>query len=56
MADVDKQNDCEQEQEQYNTNDDNISLLIEEICEELVCIIAFYYMEYSWNRKSASIR
>ncbi len=44
MADVDKQND--DQQEQYNTKDNNISLLIEQIYEQLVCIIVFYYIEY----------
>ena len=40
MADLDdKQND--DQHEQYNINDDNISSLIEQIYEQLVCTITF---------------
>jgi hypothetical protein len=54
MADVDKHNI--DQQEQSSINDNNISSLFEQIYEQLVCIIVFYYLEYPWNRKSASIR
>ncbi len=53
MTDGNKRN--VHQQEQGITNDDNISSLIEQISEQLVCIMVFYYGEYPWNRTSASI-
>ncbi len=56
MADPHKKQHNDQ-QEQCNTNhDNNISSLIEQIYEQLVCIIVFFYIEYPWISESSSIR
>jgi hypothetical protein len=39
-----KQQNIDQE-EQYNMNDNNISSLIKQIFEQLVCTMEFYYLE-----------
>jgi hypothetical protein len=48
MTDRQKHNDHHQE-EQCNPSDDNISLLIEEIYEQLVCTIVFCLVRHPWN-------
>jgi hypothetical protein len=42
MADIETQND--DQEEQYDINNDNISSLIKQIFEQLVCTIVFCYV------------